>query len=180
MIENLIPRKNREREDNYTNKCDLFSVVNWFRQHILIRFQLAIPDSVIYSVHYDDYVGQLDIDLEEFNQWASSHPSIYRNCLSAVRWRMKNGERQLEVGSWAYRGSGRLSDFQYHFSPIKDSDGNLHLYCHREHNPLRHPFKHLKEENFWGLEGVKFASKIDFSQSSADKQLNRPDGDNSS
>lgn len=141
----------------------LFNFVDRFRQYVLIHIQLVIPDSVIYSVHYDDYVRELEMDLEGFRGWADSHPDVYRNYLSAVRWRWEDGERQLEVGSWAYRGSGRLSDFQYHLSPIRNSDGKLELYCHREYNPLRHPILHLKEKEFSGPRGVEFAKELDIS-----------------
>lgn len=137
--------------------------ISWVRQNILIRVQLFLPDSIIYSVHHDDHVGEIGISIEEFRKWASSQPEVYSNNLAAVRWRLEDGERQLELGSWAYRPNGRFSNFQYHMVPIRNKNDNIELYCHREHNPLRHPFKHLKSGNFWGPDGVKFANNIDFS-----------------
>jgi hypothetical protein len=139
--------------------------INWFRQNILIYIQIALPDSIIYSVHYDDYVGELEIELNEFNAWAKSQPNVYENIFAAaVRWRIEEGERQVELGSWAYRPNGRFSDFQYHLVPIRNKRGDIELYCHKEHNPIRHPLKHLKSENFWGPEGVRFANSLDYNR----------------
>jgi hypothetical protein len=102
------------------------------------------------------------MDIEEFRQWADSDSNVYTNNLSAVRWRLEDGERQVELGSWAYRPEGIFSQFQYHLVPIENKGGNVELYCHREHNPLRHPVEHLKGENFWGPEGVEFANSLGF------------------
>jgi hypothetical protein len=137
----------------------IFNAFEDLRRSYLIHLQIAMPDSIIRSVHDEDYVGEVGITLDEFKEWAESKPEVFRNIIAAsVRWRKKDEEVQVELDSWAYRPNGRFSDIQYHLVPIGKKD-SIELFCHKEYNPIKHPLKHRKKE-ILGEEGVEFAEKL--------------------
>jgi hypothetical protein len=139
------------------------------RVKLILPIQIRLPERIICSVHTSDFVGNLNLQPEEFREWANSQEKVYRNFLSAVRWRPKEGKRQKEIGSWAFRPEGRFSRYQYHLSPIKDGE-NLALYCHREYNPVRHPIKH-RLEAIQSAEGVKWAKNREFAGQSPEENI---------
>jgi hypothetical protein len=91
-------------------------------------------------------VGVLDAAPDEVRRHLRAQPDVYPGTLASLQYYTADGERVLEVGSYAKRPEGLFGKWQYHIRvfPVPGDESKARIAAHKELNPWFAPVKHYR------------------------------------
>jgi len=121
------------------------------RRHIVPVIERTIPQ--LFAVGWagrSQMVGVIDASPESVRQHLRRQPDVYPGTLASLQWTKIDGERVLEVGSYAERPEGLFGQWQTHVRvfPVPGESEKSRIAAHYELNPWYAPLRHYRAETF--------------------------------
>lgn len=120
-------------------------IIDWIRRRCPVCVTPKAPH---------DYVGTYDASIFEIEDFLIENDFV-PNPVSYVSYKENVSH---EKATWAWRTSP-FAERQYHVVLFKRQQG-IDIYCHEEYNWIRHPIKHLRQENIDSPAGIGWMSSL--------------------
>lgn len=121
------------------------------RRRVIPRIERAVPP--LYAVGWAgkaQFVGVIDASPVDVRRHLRHQRRVYPGTLASLQWTAIDGERVLEVGSYAMRPEGLFGKWQYHIRvfPVPGEPERARIAAHKELNPWFAPVRHYRAVNF--------------------------------
>lgn len=133
------------------------------RRAIIPPIERAIPP--LFAVGWagkEQMVGVLEASPGAVRRELRQQPDVYPGTLASLQWTAIDGDRVLEVGSYAHRPEGLFGPYQTHVRvfPVPGEPSKARIAAHYELNPWYAPIRHYRAVEFDVEQGAVKAREL--------------------